>query len=410
MDVLSHPAWDLTVSWLLTYGFHSTVLLGGVWVVGRLRDRMDVSWLGAPRREFLWKTALVGGVATSALSITGISGGLVAVDLPAMGMAPSYVGGGELESGRKGMLSSLPLAGIAGVAWLMGVVALGVRRLWTRRSILRALGNRRPVSDPRVTEHFADLFEEGAHARVPSVSTASSMPGGPVALWTDEICLPDWIVREASTDQLKGVLAHELAHLRRRDPLWLHVAMVVETAFFFQPLNALARRRIEHLFECRCDREAVRKTGRRRPLAEILLRVARRARVGGTAPSIGMAGTPSGLRERINRLASPADTGVEGANPLVRMAAIGCILILLAGFGPVVNLQRASSVSPANTPATVRSSEHAAEFEHLIEKIAPADRPLVRRILEHHAEEHHHHPPSTSSRPEGNLGTRDAGE
>ena len=410
MDMLSHPAWTFTVSWLLTYGLHSTVLLGGVWVIGRLADRLGFSRPDPIWREFLWKAALVGGVATSALSLAGVGVGLVAVDLPVAGTVSGSVGGTGIESTGNGILSSLPLAGIAGVAWLFGVVVLGARRLWTRRSILRALADRRPVSESRVNEHFAELYEGAGHGRVPSVSTVSFMPGGPVALWTDEICLPDWIIREASSDQLKSVLAHELAHLRRRDPWWLQVALIFETVFFFQPLNGLARRRLEHLFECRCDREAVRMTGRRRPLAEILLKVARRPSTGGTAPSVGMAGTPSGLRERISRLASPTDAASGGGRSPAQLAGLGCILVVLAGFGPVVNLSNTTSGPDATTPAAVSSSEHAAEFERLIEKVAPSDRPLVRRLLEHHAEEHHHHSASTNSRSEGKEGSGDTGE
>ena len=39
------------------------------------------------------------------------------------------------------------------------------------------------------------------------------------------------------------MLAHELAHLARRDPLWLAFASVVERVFWIQPLNRIARRR-----------------------------------------------------------------------------------------------------------------------------------------------------------------------
>ena len=39
------------------------------------------------------------------------------------------------------------------------------------------------------------------------------------------------------------MLAHEIAHLVRRDPQWLVLARAIEMVFFFQPLNRLARRR-----------------------------------------------------------------------------------------------------------------------------------------------------------------------
>ena len=51
-------------------------------------------------------------------------------------------------------------------------------------------------------------------------------------------------IAELDAPQLRAMLAHELAHLERRDPQWLAFACILERAFFFQPLNRLARRGI----------------------------------------------------------------------------------------------------------------------------------------------------------------------
>ena len=63
--------------------------------------------------------------------------------------------------------------------------------------------------------------------------------GSPVALSRREICIPRRAQFEMSAGEQQGMLAHELAHLVRRDPAWLRIAHVIERMFFFQPLNRL---------------------------------------------------------------------------------------------------------------------------------------------------------------------------
>src|SRR5512134_2596238 len=57
---------DLVVeagSWLFTYLAHSTLLLGGAWLLCRRR-------VAAPaQRDLVWKLALIGGLATASLQV-----------------------------------------------------------------------------------------------------------------------------------------------------------------------------------------------------------------------------------------------------------------------------------------------------------------------------------------------------
>src|SRR5687768_10948754 len=53
------PLAGAVLAWLATYAVHSTLLLGGVWLLTRRVVRSD-SW-----RDVLWKAALVGGIFTA---------------------------------------------------------------------------------------------------------------------------------------------------------------------------------------------------------------------------------------------------------------------------------------------------------------------------------------------------------
>src|SRR5262245_52005086 len=51
------------LSWLATYGLHSTIFLGGAWALCALRP------LASRTRERVWKLALIGGLASATLQL-----------------------------------------------------------------------------------------------------------------------------------------------------------------------------------------------------------------------------------------------------------------------------------------------------------------------------------------------------
>jgi hypothetical protein len=108
----------------------------------------------------------------------------------------------------------------------------------------------------------------------------------------------------------ESMLAHELAHHVRRDPAWLAVAHLLERVFFFQPLNGVACRRLRKLAELHCDAWAAEQTGDRLTLARCLAEVAGWIVQQRAEPALmrvmGMAGSPSALRQRIMRLLDDA--------------------------------------------------------------------------------------------------------
>ena len=62
-------------------------------------------------------------------------------------------------------------------------------------------------------------------------------------------------------DQLRGILAHELAHLRARDPYVLVLQTLALILFGLNPLVWVMYTRLTHLRELRCDEAAIEQTG-----------------------------------------------------------------------------------------------------------------------------------------------------
>src|SRR3989442_4747764 len=83
----------------------------------------------------------------------------------------------------------------------------------------------------------------------------------PVALGLSEICVPELALSDLGAEQQRSMLAHELAHLARRDSLWLAGASLMERCFFFQPLDRLARCELETTAAYLNDERATRQTG-----------------------------------------------------------------------------------------------------------------------------------------------------
>ena len=110
------------------------------------------------------------------------------------------------------------------------------------------------------------LTAEAGLADQVRLSCSSRLPV-PIALGLRrrEICVPPRALASLSLEQQEGMLAHELAHLVRRDPFWLAFSHFLTSVLFFQPLNQVARRRLRERSELRSDEWAVGQTGRPRP-------------------------------------------------------------------------------------------------------------------------------------------------
>ncbi len=378
----------LAGSWLLTYTLHSTLLLGLAWVLTRWRPET------APRREWLWKAALVGGLITaSAQAVLDLEpmGGVVSLarSTPASDAAVTAPDGGAeswrglvpaLEASRRlaavaaeparSVPPSAPVSGLeattpeppaparaplSGMALALigwGVIggALLLAYAGQRFHTFRGMGPRVPVTDPALLA-MLDGLRADAGVRRPIRLTRAPGLASPVALGWREIALPDAALTELDPAQQRGLLAHELAHLVRLDPLWLALGCVMERAFFFQPLNRLARIRLQEAAEYLCDDWAVHRTGSGMSLATCLLKVAEWVTAAPQPlPLAGMAERRSQLVTRIHRL---LEGRTMSASPRSIWLAGGALLLLgvTALAVPTVTAEAQQPVRPDSVAA-----------------------------------------------------------
>jgi beta-lactamase regulating signal transducer with metallopeptidase domain len=334
--------------WLLTYLLHSTVLLLAVWGLVRVR------WVRHPvTQDVVWKVALLGGLITATattvrdapsrreaprpVAVRPVSARAAAAqrvqptDLASWlrsSVAPGAAGSiaalkvAKPSESCRFALTSLPhdhttWPAIVGEAcptpraflwqhgvvflWLSGTlltVGLLIRR---RRALLDALGELRPPGS-RSRRSLERVTRSGC--RIPARLVTSAVADAPCVVQGTTIVLPDRCEEQLPDEELDAVLAHELAHVQRRDFPWLAVLRAVEAVFWIQPLNRIGVAGALEATELACDDRAVARTGRPLGLARSLARVAEwsvRPKIPRSEAALVHAGG-NGLTARIRRI------------------------------------------------------------------------------------------------------------
>src|SRR5205809_2496562 len=356
------------LAWLLTYLIHSTVLLGVAWLVTQ-RRRLEPA-----TSDLLWKVALLASLVTGTIQSRLELATPAAVRLPVatlpqtapLNQPPAPVSDPANPSGQSpatvrdatgGSVSrapSLPLV----VVLLWGAIALGSSLYYVARRLILVgrLADRRLVSDGPLAAALAELQRTTGYRRRVHLTMARTI-SSPVALGLSEICVPELALSELGAEQQRSMLAHELAHLARRDSLWLGGASLIERFFFFQPLNRLARRELETTAEYLSDEWATRKTGSAVALAKCLATVAEWIQASPLGvPVAGLAERRSFLVSRISRLLE----GRLPSSPASRRgwavaAALGVAVTIAAA--PRVSQGGAAAVPVATSPAAGSSQD-----------------------------------------------------
>ncbi len=280
---------------LLAFALHATVLLVAVWVMER------AGWLKHPGwAELAWRIALFGAFvsvaveavpfdalpARTAVSVVGTQTVATpsAVSTPAApeanaeapatadAVAPITRDAPPTSLSDAASDLALPLAGdamlIAMALWCLGCALLLLRVLYQLRALLRmrrhVLRDGRPAT-AEMTATLSGLADDmglpaPALRVLPALSSPMVLPG--------VVLLPRW-AEGLDAAQQRAMLAHELAHLRRRDPLWRTLQRLALVPLFFHPLAWHALRRLETLAETLCDQAAAERSGGR-ALAECL--------------------------------------------------------------------------------------------------------------------------------------------
>ncbi len=351
-------------AWLLTYAVHSTVLLLAAWGLVSVRR---LRWSPAAQHA-IWSSALVAGVVTATVQVASpmptVGGALqlaeagrhtvAAVQVTQRangaplaqrlaGIAPFDLPAGTAlrmpsasQASFRLMVFTITRAMIGVAVWGVVALALLAHLALARRRLHHLLATRADASDSLAAAALRHLAERAGVRRPIALSTSDALPA-PAAISSHEIVLPTRALHTLTLAEQEGVLAHELAHVVRRDTGWWRLARWIERLAWFQPLNRVARREMQLSAEFAADAWAVRVTRQPITLAQALARVASwltadPSPAARTSAAFAPGADGSPLVERVRRLTTPTpprDGLGGGAARSAMLVAASCALALL---------------------------------------------------------------------------------
>ncbi len=368
----------------LTYLAHAATFAAAAALVARLPR------LSFAARNACWKAALFGPLLSTALAgsavagsaVHGISAGDSAVSPPLSSTPSPTTWLPQLElawpsawpNGTSLVWVALAAAGLGLLRFAMSAAALS-----------RHLHHRTRVTEGRVVHRFETLRARTGLSALRL--TESALLSSPLVLGRREVCLPLGMSSILTDEDLDAVLAHELAHLERRDGIWFPLVGALQCTLWFQPLNHVVASRFRSSAELSCDDRAVELTRDPQALARALVRLAEAATV---LPSSVLA--PAILRKRsdllgrVQRLAalSPLDrvAAPRGRRrALASVAVVGIALLTLSVR--VVHARLPVSPAAASSSTVVATiSPSPAERGASMNELAARDRQLTAVLAE----------------------------
>lgn len=148
------------------------------------------------------------------------------------------------------------------LAWCAVVVLQALRIALQRFRLAQLLARGTPASAA-----IANAVEEASHnlglASVPrALLTSENVSPFVCGTLRPTLVLPSMIASSLPPEQLRQVLLHELAHVRRRDLLWGWIPQIVRTLWFTHPVVHWAVYRLRLERELACDQLAMTLSGR----------------------------------------------------------------------------------------------------------------------------------------------------
>jgi len=261
------------------------------------------------------------------------------------------------------------LAYVAGTTAMLGRLALG---LLGGERLRRRSG---PLDDASVIAILTRQAESLALRLTPTVALCTDVVVPTVVgVLRSTILLPVSLASGLPPEHIEGILAHELAHIRRYDHIVNLMQRLIEALLFFHPAVWFVSRRVRIERKRCCDDLVLASGGEPLPYASALLAVAefgRRSAVekeADPAIALGVVGQPSDFRNRIRRI-------LEGRyHESVRLkrpwAALICVTALLVvGSLLYVNISARAQPRSDSAPGQSEAKDSGLAWAHTVEGV-----------------------------------------
>jgi len=139
---------------------------------------------------------------------------------------------------------------VAFYGWLAGVFFFGARLVWTNGRFLSRIAAYQPIADEAVTRLFDECRAAFKITHPVRIIESEEVESPAVyGLWRKWLLLPDGVFERFTTEELRCIFLHELAHIKRGDLGVNWLVALLQVLHWFNPVLWLAWARM------RADRE-----------------------------------------------------------------------------------------------------------------------------------------------------------
>ena len=213
------------------------------------------------------------------------------------------------------------------LVWVAGALVFGAWRVRQWRSTAGLVQRSAPLRSGREAQALVRAMRQSRCTRSIQLRLGDeSIEPGVIGVLRPVIVWPAGLSDRLTDEEMEAVLAHEIAHVTRRDNLFARVQMAVETIFWFYPLSWWLGTQIVNERERACDEEVVHMGTNTQSYAAGILKVCGFCLRAPAAFAAGVGG--SNLAQRVERI-------VTGA-PDARRAGTAKLLGLCFGLAMTV--------------------------------------------------------------------------
>jgi beta-lactamase regulating signal transducer with metallopeptidase domain len=241
--------------------------------------------------------------------------------------------------------------------------------------LLRLLGNLLRVYDMRqrmnfsVDPYWTDLLQQliqksGFNKGVALLESALVRSPLTIGHFSPVILFPIGVINRLSEQEVEAILAHELAHVLRRDYLLNILQSFVEALFYFHPAVWWLSAQVRNERENACDDRAIALLGNKINYAKALVTIQEMAFYPQT-PALAFAGTQKNqLLRRVQRLFSQPKNSFNIMEKWISTALVVCLVAILA-FGQQLNLNNSSEQTTNTQNSGLWEASFTADSVHL---------------------------------------------
>ncbi|NLT67753.1 MAG: TIGR03435 family protein [Acidobacteria bacterium] len=287
---------------------------------------------------------------------------------PAVQPAITFVQEISLPFDSTAALTAIPVAeqphrssllwNIGYLAWICGCLAVLVTYLAKGRRVKAVARNASPITQGRSFEALQRIMGDRTQVRL--AYSASSIQPGVFGIIHPVLLLPEGMSDRLSDAELEAIIAHELAHVRRRDNLFSAIHMFVEALFWFHPMVWWIGAKLIQERERACDEDVLSMGKDPQAYARGILKVCELYLESPLACIAGVTGAD--MKKRIHTIMCQHIVNNVGWTKRMVLAAAGATALaapIMFGLfrAPQIRAQSQSALKPSFEVASVRPTD-----------------------------------------------------